>query len=64
MPSQTSGRFNDYANQQGYNIVGEYVDDGVSGVSFDRPGFQQMMGDITERKDQHGDCQRPLPARS
>jgi len=28
-----------YANQQGYNIVDEYVDDGVSGVSFDRPGF-------------------------
>lgn len=39
-----------YANQQGYNIVDEYVDDGVSGVSFDRPGFQQMMGDITQRK--------------
>lgn len=39
-----------YANQQGYNIVGEYVDDGVSGVSFDRPGFQLMMGDITQGK--------------
>jgi len=26
------------------------ADDGVSGTSFDRPGFQQMLGDITEKK--------------
>ena len=38
----------DYANQQGFKIVGEYVDDGVSGTSFDRPGFQQMLGEVTE----------------
>lgn len=40
----------DYANQQGFKIAGEYVDDGVSGVSFDRPGFQQMLEDIKEKK--------------
>ena len=40
----------DYATQQGFRIAGEYVDDGVSGTSFDRPGFQQMLGDITEKK--------------
>lgn len=39
----------DYAKQQGFQIVGEYVDDGVSGTSFDRPGFQQMLRDIVER---------------
>jgi DNA invertase Pin-like site-specific DNA recombinase len=40
----------DYAAQNGYRVAGEYVDDGVSGVSFDRPGFQQMLGEIAERK--------------
>lgn len=38
----------DYATQQGYKIAGEYIDDGVSGTSFDRPGFQQMLSDITD----------------
>lgn len=31
-------------------IVKEYVDDGYSGVSFDRPGFQKMMEDIKAKK--------------
>lgn len=27
-----------YVNEQGWSIYDEYVDDGISGVSFDRPG--------------------------
>lgn len=31
-------------------IVHEYVDDGYSGVNFDRPGFREMLEDIQSRK--------------
>ena len=31
-------------------IVKEYIDDGYSGVNFDRPGFKQMMEDIRQKK--------------
>ena len=36
----------DYCRQNGFHIVDYYIDDGVSGTSFDRPGFQQMISDI------------------
>lgn len=32
--------------QPDMKLVREYVDDGVSGVSFDRPGFKKMMKDL------------------
>lgn len=32
------------------NYVGEYVDDGYSGTSFDRPDFQRLMGDVKAGK--------------
>lgn len=36
----------DYCKQNGLNVVDYYIDDGVSGTSFQRPGFQQMIADI------------------
>ena len=37
-------------NRPEFVIVKEYVDDGYSGVSFERPGFKQMMEDIKAKK--------------
>ena len=38
----------DYAARQGFSIVDEYVDDGWSGTSFDRPRFQDMLRDMEQ----------------
>lgn len=35
---------------QGYELVGIYIDDGFTGTNFDRPGFQQMIKDIEDKK--------------
>ena len=35
-----------YIEQEGYIFAKEYVDDGFSGTSFDRPGFNQLLQDI------------------
>ena len=37
-----------YAQEHGYKNPQFYVDDGYSGVLFDRPAFQEMMQDITQ----------------
>ena len=34
-----------YVKEQGWTIYDEYVDDGLSGVSFDRPGVQRLLED-------------------
>lgn len=39
-----------YIKENKLNFVKEYVDDGVSGTSFDRPGFNQMIEDIEQDK--------------
>lgn len=41
----------DYVKRQAdIKLIGEKVDDGYSGVNFDRPGFQEMMELIRDGK--------------
>ena len=39
-----------YAEQQGWVIYKVYIDDDVSGTTFDRDGFKEMLGDIESGK--------------
>ena len=34
-----------YVQEQGWNLYAVYCDDGVSGTTFDRPMFNQMIAD-------------------
>ena len=35
-----------YAKEQELHVVGEYIDDGWSGTTFERPNFKRMMADV------------------
>ena len=39
-----------YAEQNHFNIVDEYADDGYSGTNFERPSFKRMISDIENGK--------------
>ena len=39
-----------YVREQGWNLQSYYCDDGVSGTTFDRPGFNRMVQDATDGK--------------
>ena len=40
----------EYVAKQGWTIYDEYVDDGISGVNFDRPGVQRLLDDAKTGK--------------
>ena len=40
----------DYCQKEGYRVHKVYIDDGYSGMNFDRPGFQEMLEDIEHGK--------------
>ena len=39
-----------HAQDSGFQIVQEYVDDGISGTTFERPSFKRMIDDIEKGK--------------
>jgi len=39
-----------YVQEQGWNLYDTYIDDGVSGTTFDRPGLNRLIADATDKK--------------
>lgn len=39
-----------YVREQGWTLYDYYCDDGVSGTTFDQPGFNRLVQDATDRK--------------
>ena len=39
-----------YAKERGFAVYSEYIDDGISGTTFDRSGFKRMIADIEDGK--------------
>ena len=40
-----------FCQENGFSIFDYYVDDGFSGLHFQRPGFQKMLHDMEEKKE-------------
>ena len=41
---------NDYIKKNDYILIQEYIDDGISGTTFERPGFKKMINDALSGK--------------
>jgi DNA invertase Pin-like site-specific DNA recombinase len=39
-----------FCKDNGYKVYSEYIDDGYSGLNFERPGFKKMLKDIEDGK--------------
>ena len=39
-----------YVTERGWRVYNYYIDDGISGTTFERSGFKQMLEDIDEGK--------------
>ena len=52
-----------YIKENRLQFVDEYVDDGISGTTFDRPGFNRLIKNIEERKHQYGNNKRLIKVR-
>ena len=37
---------NEYAKKMNFHINKEYIDDGYSGINFERPAFEKLISDI------------------
>jgi DNA invertase Pin-like site-specific DNA recombinase len=49
-PEMQLAELREYASRRGWKIVGEYVDEGISGSKESRPQLNQLMTDVHRRK--------------
>ena len=49
-PEMQLAELREYASRRGWKIVGEYVDEGVSGSKESRPELNRLMADVHRRK--------------
>ena len=53
-----------YCENNDLKIVEKYIDNGYSGTTFDRPGFNRLIRNIEERKYQYGHNKRLITTRT
>ena len=49
------------AKEKGYTNLVHFLDDGISGVTMDRPGFVEMIQQLEQGRGRRSICQRPFP---
>ncbi len=49
-PEMQLSELREYASRRGWNVAGEYVDEGISGSKESRPQLNRLMGDVHQRK--------------